>query len=109
MDWVAELCQKFEQVRGGCADVAVSFAERADMIGELGRSFNALAEALPAAPASRLTREQAHGLCNHLAGIMAALHVLAEDAGLNAGQQAQLREVVGQARELEAALRRRTN
>lgn len=107
MDWVTELREKFEQVRGGGGAVSVSFAARPDLIGELGREFNALAGELAPIPPPALTREQAHSLRNHLAGLLAALHVLKEGGTLSADEQQRLAEVVEEARALDTSLRAR--
>lgn len=105
MDWVAELRRKFQQVRAGLAARPVSFAARADLIGEVGREFNALLAALQPTEPRALSRDQAHVLRNHLAGILAALHVLREDGSLSRDQQAHLQKVIEEGRRLDAGLR----
>lgn len=107
MDWVTELREKFQQVRGQGGQVSVSFATRSDLVGELGREFNALADELGPVRAQALTREQAHNLRNRLAGVLAALHVLQEAGTLSADEQQRLQEVVEEARALDSNLRAR--
>ena len=105
MDWVSELRQKFRQLPTQAGAVTpVSFGDRDDTVGELGREFNTLAAELSRITPRELTREQAHGLRNRLAGILAALHVLEAEGTLSPDQRRQLREVVEEARRMDAAL-----
>lgn len=85
--------------------MAVSFADREDTVGEVGREFNTLAAELGRTAPQGLSREQAHALRNRLAGILAALHVLEAGGGLDAEQRARLGDVVQEARTLDATLR----
>ncbi len=104
MDWVSELRQGLRALPAGAVS-PVSFAERGDTIGEVGREFNALAAELGRMPAGEVGRERAHSLRNRLAGILAALHVLAATGELTAAQQAALPETVEEAKRLDATLR----
>jgi signal transduction histidine kinase len=104
MDWVSELRQGFRALPAG-AVLSVSFADRSDTIGEVGREFNALAAELGRMPPNEMSRERAHALRNRLAGILAALHVLNATGALDPAQQAALQETVEEAKRLDAALR----
>lgn len=104
MDWVSELRHGFRQLPTGQA-AGVSFADREDAIGDVGREFNALAAALGEAGPGGLGREQVHALRNRLAGILAALHVLRAGEELSSEQEEELRDVVEAARKLDAAWR----
>ena len=105
MDWVSELRQGFRALPAGVVP-SVSFADRGDTIGEVGREFNALAAEL-ARPGGEMTREQAHRLRNRLAGILAALYVVGATGALDPAQQAALQETVEEAKRLDAGLRAR--
>lgn len=107
MSWAAELCRAFRELHAG-GRPRVGFAGRDDTVGDVGRAFNALAAELEQVGANGLTRAHAHRLRNRLAGILAALHLLAESGALTADQQAGLQEIIQEARTLEtAALRPR--
>ena len=104
MGWVEELRQAFGRLRTG-GPAQVSFAARSDVVGELGREFNALASELADSGEDRYTREQAHRLRNRLAGILAVLHVQSEAGELAAEEQSALKELLSEAKSLEARLR----
>lgn len=104
MEWLAELREGFRRIRQAQAAARVSFAARANGIGEIGREFNALAEALEQQGSNRLAREQVHRLRNRLAGILAALHVLGEGSAGGPGQADQLEHIVEEARKLDQEL-----
>lgn len=108
-DWVSELCRGFRQLPVPGAQTgeatSVSFANREDTVGELGREFNALAAELNATVPNGPSRERVHTLRNRLAGILAALQVLGMGTDLSPEQQTQLQDVVEEARRLDATLR----
>ena len=104
MDWVSELRQGFRALPAGVVP-SVSFADRGDTIGEVGREFNALASELADSGEDRYTREQAHRLRNRLAGILAVLHVQSEAGELAAEEESALKELLSEAKSLEARLR----
>lgn len=104
MGWVEELRQAFGRLQAG-GPAQVSFAARPDVVGELGREFNALATELAETGDVSYTREQAHRLRNRLAGILAVLHVQSEVGALAAEEQSALRELLSEAKSLEARFR----
>lgn len=101
-EWAQELRQALAGLTRG-ASPRVGFADREDLVGELGREFNALSAELQHTQGDSLSRERAHRLRNRLAGLLAALHVLKESAG----QPAVCEEAIALARELDARLRGR--
>jgi len=103
MGWVEELRQAFGRLQAG-GPAQVSFAARSDVVGELGREFNALATELAETGDDRYTREQAHRLRNRLAGILAVLHVQSEVGALTTEEQRLLQELLAEARFLDARL-----
>jgi hypothetical protein len=105
MGWVEELRQAFGRLQAG-VPAHVSFGVRSDVVGELGREFNALASELAETSGNRFTREQAHQLRNRLAGILAVLHVQSEGGALAAEEQVALQELLSEAKSLDARLRR---
>lgn len=105
VDWASELREGLQQLLRPGGTIAVSFAARADVVGELGREFNALAAEWTAAAPNGLSRAQAHALRNRLAGLLAALHVLATTGGLSAPEQGELEEAVEAGRRLDTLLR----
>ena len=104
MSWTTELRQAFAALRAG-ASARVSFADRDDRIGDLGREFNRLAESLAGKGPDGFTREQAHALRNCLAGILAALHVLRLTSGVSAEEEETLVRIAAEAKELDTHLR----
>lgn len=105
VDWVAELRQAFGRLRAG-QEAHVSFIRREDTVGEIGRAFNALAAELGQATSQQRTRAQIHALRNRLAGILAALHVWRETAGVSATEAAALGELLEEAKKVDADLKR---
>jgi signal transduction histidine kinase len=103
MDWIAELRQAFHELEAG-GRARVSFGALPGTVGEVGREFNSLAGALEEPPGAD-ARERFHRLRNQLAGILAALHVLRETAGLSAEEQASLGQALEDAKRLEMSLR----
>lgn len=105
MGWVEELRQAFGRLQAG-GPAQVSFAARSDVVGELGREFNALATELAETEGDTYTREQAHRLRNRLAGILAVVQVQSEVGALAAEEQRLLEELLAEAQSLDARLRR---
>lgn len=105
MGWVEELRQAFGRLQAG-GPAQVSFAARSDVVGELGREFNALATELAETEGGKYTREQAHRLRNRLAGILAVVQVQSEVGALAAEEQRLLEELLAEAQSLDARLRR---
>jgi len=105
VEWYEELCEKLAAIGQGNWQVRVEFAVRDDLVGELGRTFNALAEGLerfsqnPAAERSSAR----HALKNALAGLAASAYVLAERATTPAERQG-LQAVVEEARRIAPRL-----
>jgi signal transduction histidine kinase len=104
MGWAEELRQAFERLGRGEA-ARVEFGARADRAGEIGREFNALADGLTARGTNSLTREEVHRLRNRLAGLLAALHVLAETSGADEAERVALKQAAQAAQALDARLR----
>lgn len=95
---VLELTDKISRARRGQLDVAVSFADRADEIGELGRDFNEMVrqlrescrqceslyeiqvtQAQHLATIGELAAGLAHEIKNPLAGIAGAIEIISQD------------------------------
>ncbi len=110
VSWTTELRQAFAALRAG-APARVSFAGRDDRVGEVGREFNRLADALAQSRSlgspDGFSREQAHALRNRLAGVLAALHVLRVTSELAPEEEETLAHVVEDAKQLDAQLRAR--
>ncbi len=104
MSWTTELHQAFAALRAG-RPARVAFDARGDRIGDLGREFNRLADAVAAKGSGGFTREQAHALRNCLAGILAVLHVLRVTGETNAAEEETLARIVAEAKELDTHLR----
>jgi hypothetical protein len=105
MGWMGELRAAFSQLLAGTCP-QVSFSERGDTVGEVGREFNALAALVDRIGTGEASREVVHGARNHLAGILAAVHVFGETNELSGEDKSALTELLQEARELDARLRR---
>lgn len=84
----------------------VSFSGRQDTVGEVGREFNALAALVDRMGAGEASREVVHGARNHLAGILAAVHVFVETNDLSGEERNALAGLLEEARKLDLQLRR---
>jgi len=104
VSWTSELRQAFAALRAG-APARVSFAARDDRVGDVGREFNRLADALARCGPGGLTREQAHSLRNRLAGVLAVLHVLRVTGEVTTEEEETLAHALADAKELDAQLR----
>jgi len=104
MGWIVELRQAFNELEAG-GRPRVRFSASPGTVGELGRGFNALADALENPAAAPDARERFHRLRNQLAGILAALHVLGETTELSPEERATLAQVLEEGKKLEARLR----
>lgn len=106
MSWTSELRQAFAALRAG-VPTRVAFAARNDRVGDLGREFNRLADALAQKGPGAFTREQAHALRNRLAGLLAVVHVLRVTGELSSEEVEALAHAVEEAKQLDAQLRAR--
>jgi len=102
-EWYEELCEKLAAVGQRHWQVRVGFAARADLVGELGRTFNALAEGL-----ERLAQgpadERQHAVKNALAGLAATAYVLAESETTAPQVRQALQAIVEAVRRIEQQL-----
>ena len=102
VEWFEELCEKLAAIGQRNWQVRVEFAARDDLVGELGRAFNALAEGLEWLNQSPEgdRRSQRHAVKNALAGLAASAYVLAEsEMTAPAGRRA-LQAIVEEARKI---------
>jgi signal transduction histidine kinase len=104
VSWTTELRQAFAALRAG-RPARVRFDARDDRVGELGREFNRLADALAQKAPDGFSREQAHALRNRLAGLLAVLHVLRVTGDTNPEEEEALAGIVAEAKELDTQLR----
>lgn len=105
MGWMGELCVAFGELLAGHRP-QVSFSEREDTVGEVGREFNALAALVDRMGTGDASRDVVHGARNHLAGILAAVHVFGETNELSGEERNALTGLLEEARKLDAQLRR---
>ena len=89
------------------APARVAFADRDDRVGDLGREFNRLADALAQKGPDGFTREQTHALRNRLAGLLAVVHVLRVTGELSSEEAEALAHAVEEAKQVDAQLRAR--
>lgn len=106
MTWVGELRDAFGRLLEG-ERPRVGFAAPGTTIGEVGNEFNALVDDVQRLASGGWTREDAHSVRNRLAGILAAIHVLAETNELPAEEKELVKELQESAKALDASLRRR--
>jgi hypothetical protein len=104
VNWTAELKDAFAALRAG-RPARVTFDARDDRLGDLGREFNRLADAVAQKGPDGFTREQAHALRNRLAGILAVLHVLRLTGASSPEDEEALARIVADAKELDTRLR----
>ena len=104
VNWTSELRQAFAALRAG-TPARVSFAARDDRVGDVGREFNRLADALSRRDPGGFNREQAHALRNRLAGVLAVLHVLRVTGEVSSEEEETLAHALADAKELDAQLR----
>lgn len=109
---VLELTQKISQARRGKLDVSVSFADRQDEIGELGRDFNEMVrqlrescqqceslyeiqmtQAQHLATMGELAAGLAHEIKNPLAGIAGAIEIISQDLPPSSPHREVMKEV----------------
>ena len=104
VSWTTELRRAFAALRAG-EPARVAFDARDDRVGEVGREFNRLADALAQKGADGFSREQAHALRNRLAGILAVLHLLRVTTDVSPEEGETLARIVAEAKELDTQLR----
>jgi hypothetical protein len=104
VSWTAELRQAFARLLAG-ERPQVSFFQNQTTAGEIGAEFNALVGDMERMKNHGASRDDVHRARNRLAGILAALQVMAEVGELPGEEKATISVVMEDAKKLDGQLR----
>jgi hypothetical protein len=104
VDWTGELRRGFERLRAG-ERPRLDLSGGDSTVDEIGVEFNALVTDVERMKTEGASREQVHRARNRLAGILAALQVFGETGELETADKTTIRDVIEEAKKLDAQLR----